>query len=177
MSLAAGEAAGAISDAWLETPRLVLRPIGFGDVPRCIEILVAGGGEGAREHAGVFREEVEHWAAHGFGPWVALHRESGDIVGTFDVNYAGPGLEGIDAGEVEVGWMVDPRLWRRGLATEGARVACNDAFRRAGTRELVAYIRPDNAPSLRVAEKLGMTYEGDGRSRDGADVRIFRMRR
>ena len=165
------------SDARLETPRLVLRPIGFGDVPRCIEILVAGGGEGARDHAGLFREEVEHWAAHGFGPWVALARESGDVVGTFDVNYAGPGLEGINANEVEVGWMVDPRLWGRGLATEGARAACDDAYERAGVTSLVAYIRPDNTPSLRVVEKLGMTYEGDGRSRDGEDVRIFRMRR
>ena len=165
------------SEARLDTQHLVLRPIRHADIERCIEILRAGASGAGRDHVADFRDEVRHWEEHGFGPWVAIERASGEIVGTIDVNYAGPGLEGIDPDEVEVGWMIDPRLWGRGLATEGARTACADAFRRAATRELVAYLRPDNVASLRVAEKLGMTYEGDGRSRDGEDVRIYRMRR
>ena len=165
------------TEARLETPRLFLRPIQEDDIGRCVEILRRAGPVVTRDHVADFREEVEHWEEHGFGPWVALERKTGELVGTIDVNYAGEGIEGIDPDEVEVGWMIDRRLWGRGLATEGARAACEDAFERAGTKGLVAYVRPDNSASVRVAEKLGMTYEGDGRSRDGEDVRIFRVRR
>ncbi len=164
-------------DAPLETARLLLRPIREGDVERCVEILRAGDEHSLRDDRADFREEVEHWAEHGFGPWVAVARASGEIVGTIDVNYAGPGLEGIDPAEVEVGWMIHPSLRGRGLATEGALAASDDAFARARTSALVAYVRPDNAASLRVAAKLGMTDEGTGRSREGESVRIFRLRR
>ncbi len=164
-------------DARLETPRLVLRPIRARDVERCVEIVRAGGEFADRDHAAEFREEVEHWERHGFGPWVAEERESAEIVGTIDVNYAGPGLEGIEPDEVEVGWMLHPAARGRGLATEGARAACEDAFVRAATNELVAYVQPRNVASLRVADKLGMMDDGGGRSRDGEPVRIFRLRR
>ena len=177
MRRASAAATAATSEPRVETPRLVLRPIRSGDVERCVEILLAGGAAPGRDHVADFRDEVEHWTEHGFGPWVAEGRESGAIVGIIDVNYAGPGIVGIHPEEVEVGWMIDRALWGRGLATEGGRAACEDAYERVGVDALVAYVRPDNLPSLRVVEKLGMTYDGDGRSREGEDVRIFRMRR
>ena len=111
----ATSAADGLREARLETPRLVLRPIRDGDVERCVEILLAGGATPGRDHVADFRDEVEHWTEHGFGPWVAEGRESGAIVGTIDVNYAGPGIVGIHPEEVEVGWMIDRALWGRGL--------------------------------------------------------------
>ena len=49
--------------------------------------------------------------------------------------------------------------WGIGLATEAAR-ACRDyGFRNVGLRRLISIIESENAASIRVAEKTGMTLE------------------
>jgi GNAT acetyltransferase-like protein len=61
--------------------------------------------------------------------------------------------------EVEVAWHVKRTLWNQGLATEAARTAMQLGFGRFGLPSLVAIIHPDNHPSRRVAQKLGMAEE------------------
>ena len=61
---------------------------------------------------------------------------------------AGPGPE--------LGWRLDRTAWGRGLATEAAVAARDDAFVRLGLAELISIIHPENHRSQRVAIKLGM---------------------
>ena len=56
------------------------------------------------------------------------------------------------------------------------RGAIADAWERVAPPWLVAYIRPDNAASLRVAEKVGLRREGEGLTRSGEPMLIFRLR-
>jgi [ribosomal protein S5]-alanine N-acetyltransferase len=49
--------------------------------------------------------------------------------------------------------------WGKGYATEAARACVEHAFS-VGEKEVIALIRPDNTPSVRVAERLGMKLEG-----------------
>lgn len=86
-------------------------------------------------------------------------------------------MEGIEPDEVEIGWPVARPSWGRGVAAEAARAAVHDLFERLDTPSLVAYVRPANTRSLRVTEKLGMRYEGEGRAHNGDFVRIFRLSR
>jgi RimJ/RimL family protein N-acetyltransferase len=46
-------------------------------------------------------------------------------------------------------------LWGRGLAQEAARAAVDYCFEVAGFERLICCVHPDNAASLRVAEKTG----------------------
>lgn len=62
--------------------------------------------------------------------------------------------------ELELAYAVLPAHQGRGYATEAAG-AIRDAAAARGRRRLVSFIDPDNHPSLRVAEKLGATREGD----------------
>lgn len=62
---------------------------------------------------------------------------------------------------VEIGWWLASDLWGAGLATEAARAALADGFRRVGLARIVALALKENAASLRVMEKLGMHYEMD----------------
>lgn len=63
-------------------------------------------------------------------------------------------------GEVEIGWHTKKHFWG-GLATEAA-AACRDlGFARFDIPRLVATIDPKNAPSLRVADKIGMELESE----------------
>ncbi len=64
------------------------------------------------------------------------------------------------AGEYEIGWHVARPFWNHGYATELARGALGYAHGR-GVRRIVALVDPHNAASLRVAEKAGMTQEGE----------------
>ena len=120
-------------------------------------------------------EAEAHWATHAFGPWAVL--EGGEFAGFAEVHFAGPGIGGIDPREVEVGWVIAEGRRRRGLATEAMRAAIADAWPRAGVDHLVAYIRPENAISLRVAERLGFSLRGPGRSRSGDPVGVYELRR
>ena len=48
--------------------------------------------------------------------------------------------------------------WGRGLATEAAVAARDDAFGRLGLGEIISIIHPDNERSQRVAVKIGMRH-------------------
>ena len=86
-------------------------------------------------------------------------------------------MTGISTDEVEAGWEIVPELRGRGLATEAMRAAIADAWERTGADHLVAYIRPENAASLRVAQKLGFRFRSEGRAHDGATVTVVELRR
>jgi len=78
---------------------------------------------------------------------------------------------------VEVGWEIVEELRGRGLATEAMRAAIADAWDRSGADHLVAYIRPENEPSLRIAEKLGFRFREDGLTRSREPMLVFELRR
>lgn len=61
--------------------------------------------------------------------------------------------------EFEISYRMRRDCWGTGLATEAAR-ACRDyGFKQAGLRRLISIIESENAASIRVAEKTGMTLE------------------
>lgn len=155
----------------IETTRLVLRQPADSDLVAFIHVLGEEAGE--REH----RDAIAHWRAHGFGPW--LVEEAGNPVGVLEIHYAGPGVTGIEPHEVEVGWTVVELARGRGVATEAGRAALDDAFEHATPNHhgwIVAYIRPENVISQRVATRLCMRHEADGLTRSGHPIQIWRTR-
>jgi ribosomal-protein-alanine N-acetyltransferase len=123
------------------------------------------------------RELAEALAARdeGLGWWVAL--EDDGPVACVELHQAGAGLDGIAPEEVEIGWIVAEAERGRGLATEAARAVARHALEELRVPWLVAYVRPWNEASLRVAAKLGMVEEGRGRTRSGEPMLVFRLRR
>jgi RimJ/RimL family protein N-acetyltransferase len=91
------------------------------------------------------------WHEHGFGTWCLR-----DLDGTFaGVIVAVPGRHQPET--PDVGWVLAPDHWGRGLATEAAQLVLADLFERAGVERVTAFLRAENDASRRVAEKLGMT--------------------
>ncbi len=61
--------------------------------------------------------------------------------------------------EVEIGYLFKSCYWHHGYATEAA-IACREhGFQTLGRDSLISLIRPENMPSRRVAERVGMTIE------------------
>lgn len=109
------------------------------------------------------RHESEAWIARNrerydrssHGHWAAELTADGRLAGSCGLT--AQEVDGV--AEIEVGWMFDRALWNLGLATE-AGSACRDlAFGAMGRTRLISLVRPENAASCRVAEKLGMTVE------------------
>lgn len=65
----------------------------------------------------------------------------------------------LDTQVLEVGYLLEPVHWRRSYTTEAARACRDDAFGPLGEDKVSSMIKSDNAPSIRVAERLGMTRE------------------
>ena len=109
--------------------------------------------------AGFYGLMVGHWQTHGYGPWAIESLEPGHegrFLGFAGLAHVPPFLAA--AGPMpELGWRLDPAHWGRGLATEAAVAARDDAFSRLGLPELISIIHPRNERSQRVAAKIGMT--------------------
>ena len=148
----------------LETNRLRLRTLRNEDLEDLLWVL--GDPETMRFYPAPFtRQLVEEWIRDsinryqrdGIGLWAVELKATGELVGD-----CGPAVRQVlGAREIELGWHVNRALWGQGLATEAA-AACRDwVFRHIHPSRLIALVRPENTQSRRVAEKIGMTVEGE----------------
>ena len=107
-----------------------------------------------------------HWDRHGVGLLSVIRKDDERIIGRVGyllwdterwVSAMHEELEG-DL-ELEIGWTFAREFWNRGYATEAA-AACRDyAFGELGRDRVISLIARENAPSIRVAEKIGETLE------------------
>src|SRR5205823_14550586 len=95
---------------------------------------------------------IGHWHLLGYGQWAVVEKATGHVIGR-------AGLWNPEGGYgLEVGWVIRRSRWGQGFATEAARAAVQHGFETVGATHLISLIRPDNARSLRVAEKIGETF-------------------
>lgn len=109
------------------------------------------------------REELE-WFLHGhprfpqLGLWATILKETGQFIGRCGLlPWTIDGQR-----EVEVAYLLDKKVWGQGLATEAAQAIAHYAFEQLRYRRLICLIDQENAASLRVATKIGMTFEKEG---------------
>jgi RimJ/RimL family protein N-acetyltransferase len=76
----------------------------------------------------------------------------------------------------EMGWLFAGEASGQGFATEAGRAALDWIDSAHAPSEVVAIIAPANAPSIRVAEKLGFGGREDARYK-GEPTLLFRRRR
>ncbi len=106
------------------------------------------------------------------GLWATIHRESGRLIGRCGLL---PWM--IDGRrEVEIAYLIDRRCQGQGLATEAAEAIRDYAVERLGLTRLVCLIDPENHPSRRVAEKIGMQFETEGVD-DKGPFHLYSMQR
>jgi len=114
-------------------------------------------------------QELLTWFQNGhprhpeLGLWATIEKESNRFVGrcgllpwTIDGRF-----------EVEVAYALTRSHWGQGLATEAAQAIKTYGFDTLGLARLVSLIDKDNLASIRVAEKIGMVFEKEGRDEVG----------
>lgn len=147
----------------LRTARLNLRPLRPGDLDALADMLAdpevarfIGTGRPRDRVASwcALESMLGHWAMRGYGFFALESRETGAFVGRVGI------LHPLDWPEPELAYALARPFWGQGLAAEAARAARAWAFDWFGFERLASFIHPDNAASIRVADRLGAAREG-----------------
>src|ERR1700748_3237745 len=133
---------------------LELRPVALGDAPalhalmsdpevaRWLRPRGVSGPFTLEECEAWVVSDAAHWAAHGFGPWLAW----GGAVAAGRCLLEHSIVDG--RGEVEIGWAVASRYWGRGVGTSLGRQALTAAAE-LGIDNVVGFTRTHNVASPR----------------------------
>jgi RimJ/RimL family protein N-acetyltransferase len=160
----------------LTTPRLTLRAPVMGDFAAYAAFLAgprSGGVDGPLDTKGAwgyFTSDVALWSLKGVGGFMMQLKDGGAVVGLIAVN-VGPLFA-----EPELGWMVYDGHQGQGFALEGASVVRDWAMGQPVITSLVSYVGRDNAPSRRLAERLGAVVDADAAS-PGAETLVYRHKK
>lgn len=90
------------------------------------------------------------WEQRGHGAFAVLQRYDSRFVGRVGLTYR-PQFD-----ETELGWILRTDAQGHGFATEAAAEVLRWGLRALDVPYITAMIRPDNAPSIRVARRLQM---------------------
>ena len=151
----------------LHTQHLDLRPIKLTDVDAVFEYAKderVGPNAGWKPHTD--KEESRSFIKfalqkrdfHQPGIYAIIYRKKNKMIGTIEI-HSYKEFKG------ELGFVLHPKYWNKGFATEAAKAIIVYGFEVLGLRRLAYGHFLFNEPSKRVCEKLGFTYEGTLRNK------------
>ncbi len=146
----------------LVTERLIIRPFDAEDRPALAALyadpeVMRYIPYGVLDEAGVERVLAKYARVeeeYGFTVWAVVERSTGALLG--DVGFAVYEA----TGEPEVGYSLVRSAWGQGFASEAAAACIAAAFEHLEAPRVVAVVDAENAPSARVAERIGMRRKG-----------------
>ncbi len=144
----------------LETPRLALREMTPEDAESAYllnsdpEVLKYTGDDPFQsvEEARDFLGKYESYKKYGFGRWAMILKETGEYLGWCGLKYT-PELD-----EFDIGYRLMKKFWGKGYATEAAEACLELGFSQFGMKSIVGRAMPANSASVRILEKIGLTY-------------------
>ena len=158
----------------LTTDRLILSPVQVGDYSDLCALFgdpafthhIFGRGLDAEEVWFRTLRDIGHWQVLGHGNWAARLKDGGDLVGTFGVlDYRRALDPPFDA--PELGWGAAPRFQGQGLALEALTAALAWVDEALNAPRTVCMISADNAPSMKLAARVGYRPYAEGAYKGG----------
>jgi len=100
---------------------------------------------------------IAHWGRDGFGHWAIAERDRPDSLIGFGglMNRSVAGHAGL-----YLYYRITPQAWGRGLASEMALHAFAQAFEQRQESAIVAAVLPNNVPTRKTLEGLGLRLKG-----------------
>ncbi len=144
----------------LETERLILRETVVEDAPDLYEM--DADLEVQKYTGDVLPTSVEDiferisnyvdYKKYGYGRWTTVLKNTNEIIGWCGLKYMD------DINEVDLGYRWKPKHWGKGYATEASLACLEYGFNELKLDQIVAQAMEENIASIRVMEKIGMTY-------------------
>ena len=143
----------------LQTPRLLLREIELSDTEAMFELnsdpeVMKYTGDvsfESLEQTKNFIQNYPDYKKNGFGRNAVILKETGEFLGWCR-------LKKLPDGTVDIGYRFLKQHWNKGYATESAKAMIDFGFDHYGLTEIIGNAAIENYPSIRVFEKLGMSY-------------------
>ena len=104
------------------------------------------------DEARIFLENYNQYALHGFGRWAVIQKSTGKFIGWCGLKYSAT------TDEVDIGFRFFKASWNQGYATEAAKKCIQLGFDKFGIKRIVGRAMVDNIASIKVLEKLGLTF-------------------
>jgi [ribosomal protein S5]-alanine N-acetyltransferase len=104
-----------------------------------------------------------HPAHPELGLWATIHKQTGQLIGRCGL-LPWTIKERL---EVEVAYLLSKEYWGQGLGTEAAQAIVRYGFEQLQLSRLICLIDGDNQASIKVAHKIGMTFEKEVDPGDG----------
>lgn len=98
---------------------------------------------------------VGSWDLLGFGGWAVDRKSDDKLVGMLSLFNAWRALEPVFGEEPEMGWIFSHEVHGQGMAGEACRAVLEWAEANLAPTPIWAIIAPANAPSIKLAQKLG----------------------
>lgn len=103
------------------------------------------------EHAYETIKNYDHYKKYGYGRWAAIRKEDNAFVGWC-------GLKMNEDEILDIGYRFFKKYWGKGYATETAKATLKYGFEILKLEEIIGRAAKENIASIKVLEKLGMTY-------------------
>lgn len=166
----------------LTTDRLTLTGHRPGDLEECAAMwadpavyTLIGGQPRAREEVWLrLLRSIGQWAAFGHGQWIVRETDGGRFVGDLGLMDMRRAIDPPIDDCPETGWALAAHAHGRGYASEAMRAVLDWADGQ-GLARTVCIIHPDNAASIRLADRLGYRLKTTGTYR-GQPTPIFERR-
>ncbi|MDF3028966.1 MAG: GCN5-related N-acetyltransferase [Fluviicola sp.] len=118
------------------------------------------------EEARDFLEKYESYQKYGFGRWGVILKETNEYLGWCGLKYT-PELD-----EFDIGYRFMKKCWGKGYASEAAEACIRLGFEQFNMKTIVGRAMPANAASVRVLQKIGLTYL-ENRITEGTEEVIY----
>ncbi len=143
----------------LETSRLFLREFKISDAKKIWElnsdeeVLKYTGDKpfDSVKSAEKFILEYQDYKKNGFGRWAVIDKSKNEFIGWC-------GLKLNEKNLIDIGFRFFKQQWNKGYATEAAQACLNYGFDSLNIKEIVGRADKENKSSIRVLEKLNMTF-------------------
>ncbi len=122
------------------------------------------------EAAADFLRNYQAYEKHGFGRWAILLKPELEFIGWCGLKLNEEKLN-------DLGFRLFKNQWSKGFATESARACIDYGFKTLGLTEIVGRAAKANKGSIRVLEKIGMTYWKEGGCGPFSDAIYYRVRK
>jgi RimJ/RimL family protein N-acetyltransferase len=152
-------------DSIFQTPRLILRQFTEDDAPFILDLnsdpeivkyvheLPLKTEEQAKK---ILIDIILPQYKNNLGRWAIHTKENMEFIGWCGLKYR-PELE-----EIDLGYRLMQKAWGKGYATEAAQYTLDHGFKILNLKLITGRAHIENLASIKVLEKIGMNYIGDG---------------
>lgn len=162
----------------LETDRLIVRELSVDDAPFMLRLLnepsfiqnIGDRNVRTLEDAKVYiqNKPMAHYERFGFGLYLVADRTTESSIGVCGL------LQRESLAFPDVGYALLPEYWGSGYALEAASAVLSYGRKVLGMSRILAIANADNAPSIRVLQKLGFSFSKMVQmEEDGDEVALF----